>query len=161
MNLTLETANAKITNLNVRAESHGDEKEPACDIDIACELDADVLGDITGMSSGAWTLALFDDNGHPSPHGITDVKLSCEFTEQDVELLFTFEGELIRRSFLECKVKKFKFAIEPVRHVSMKFQVQTALEPGDLDWLSKAFACGQVSIKFKEPAQGDLLTAVS
>lgn len=43
----LSKSNAKITNLNLRAEKHGDQNQPACDIKVAVDLPAERLDDIS------------------------------------------------------------------------------------------------------------------
>lgn len=42
----LESSNATIINLNLRAEKHGDENQPACDIKVAVDLPSVRLNDI-------------------------------------------------------------------------------------------------------------------
>lgn len=42
----LESSNAQISNLNLRAEKHGDENQPACDIKISVDLPAERINDI-------------------------------------------------------------------------------------------------------------------
>ena len=42
----LDKSNASITNLNLRAEKHGDENQPACDVKVSVDIAAEGLNDI-------------------------------------------------------------------------------------------------------------------
>lgn len=42
----LDKSNANVTNLNLRAEKHGDENQPACDVKISVDIPAERLNDI-------------------------------------------------------------------------------------------------------------------
>lgn len=120
---TLDKQNGSITNLNLRAEKHGDKNQPACDIKISVDLPSARLDDIsTGLCESLFRkpgagdqLPLVEVGKKPEPGytalrhpGLEPVNVKQKFPGYEITVAAPHAEEDSGLFFADAEVKNFK-----------------------------------------------------
>ncbi len=127
--LEINNCAATITNVNPRAENHGDEITSAFDINFKILVYAEC---IKGLYSDDFVKTIWDQaegKGNRFPH-IAAIHLDNEFEDGKVTIKEKFGHKTV---FENCKIKKFKMRPRQQQIVELWFQIQhTASEEEEI-----------------------------
>lgn len=125
MSFQLESPNATLENLNLRAELNGEEYVPAVDLKIKCEADDKMAGYLMGSLEKDHIPPLWrNDNDHREKmyYGIQGgISSSAAFEDCEVE----FKNVTIRGA------KVNKFVIEPISGGKINLTLRVQFRPSD------------------------------
>lgn len=143
--LNLEKSNAKVTNLNLRAEKHGDENQPACDVKISVDLQAERLNDIApGLCESLFRkpgkgdqLPLVEVGKKPDPGftvvkhpGLEPVQLKQKFPGYEVSIARPEADDGV--FFADGEVKNFKITPHEGGTANVTFTVGVYVDEDDI-----------------------------
>lgn len=141
----LESSNAQITNINLRAEKHGDENQPACDVKISVDVPAEALNDIhPGLCESLYRkpgkgdqLPLVEVGKKPEP-GFTVVKhpglepLQLKQKFPGYEVTITKDDDEEGLFFADGEVKNFKITPHEGGTTNVTFSVGTHVDEDEI-----------------------------
>ena len=144
MNLIFHQQKMFLANVNVRAEVHGEEREPAGDLKLECDIPNDVLTELHPALKGM--LYYFDDarpadlveqskKGEPGflPHlRIPDLVGPLKWGEEMTGVRLTLHQGKSELVLLDCKVNNVQF--EPKDGGTIALQLRVQAHPGEKDW---------------------------
>jgi hypothetical protein len=142
----LDNANAQITNLNLRAEKHGDENEPACDIKVSVDIPAERLDDIhPGLCESLYRrpstgdqIALIDKKAeqaftvvrHP---GLEPVRLKQKFPGYELQVFSPADSDGSEGLlFADAEVKNFTITPHEGGTTNVTFSVGVTVDEDDI-----------------------------
>lgn len=141
----LDQYNGKITNLNLRAEKHGDENQPACDIKVSVDLPSVRLDEISpGLCESLFRkpgpgdqLPLVEVGKRPDPGftalrhpGLEPVKVKQKFPGYELTVAADEENE--GQFFADAEVKNFAIEAREGGTATVTFSVGVQVDEDDI-----------------------------
>lgn len=142
----LDDSNANITNLNLRAEKHGEVNQPACDIKVSVDIQAEALNDIhpglceslfrkpgkgdqmplveVGKGAGAFTVVK-----HP---GLEPLQLKQKFPGYEAKITKPMCDEEDALFFADAEVKNFKITPHEGGTTNVTFSIGTQVDEEEI-----------------------------
>ncbi len=130
----IDNCAATVTNVNMRKENHGEEREPAFDINFNTRVHAEC---IKGLWNDSFLKAMWEPEGKAlNVLGIEKITMNTTFENGTVVIK---EGTGHKTTYLDCKIKKFKIRPRELQMVELWFQIQ--YQPEHEDEIIPAYRC--------------------
>lgn len=159
--MTLNSTDAKLKNVNLRLEKHGqEEKVLGTDINITAAVDADFLNSLAVGEDMDYKTFLFDEKGQVKASGIKAIAFDREYVEHNVSIAVPSLHDDKFCELHDVKICKLSASPDFGNRVNLSLQVQCHPSEEQHAFLHEAWKDGDISLTISEPKQGDLVNAL-
>jgi len=155
MRIEIDKTTAKIANVNIRKEKHGEDEKVACDLKLSFLTGCAFLDQLAAETiEMPYEKLLYDERGNKVALGISAISYSNQYEDHEI-MLSQHIAEEENQCFSDVKINKIAVTIESNKSVGVSIRCQFYPEEDQLTWLAERMT-HEIELTVVPPKQEDL-----